>query len=280
MKKNKLLIKKHNIFKGNSNQISDPRKETLWDMTKYVCCPSFQWYSFLVIVSLIELVMFILTLIFSSDIEGDFLSPDTKTLIDFGAKDSYKIKNDHQIWRFLTSNFLHGNFLHFINNILTQLSIGISLESTIGPFKTFFIYIISGIGGVLLSALINDDISIGASTSVFGILGGYLGFLIVNWKFLTNRAKFLRNQLLCLLFVFLVLIVLTSFTDNDRIDNWGHLGGFTTGFFCSLLVITPIKPSNRNLKYTKSNLLGLISFILYFSIGFSCFFTLRKPHRI
>ena len=52
----------------------------------------------------------------------------------------------------------------------------------IGTKQIAFIYIISGIGGNLLSANISDVIGVGASTSFFGIIGAYLGFLVLNWK--------------------------------------------------------------------------------------------------
>lgn len=33
------------------------------------------------------------------------------------------------------------------------------------------IYLISGIGGILFSSLINDDMSVGASGAIFGLVG-------------------------------------------------------------------------------------------------------------
>ncbi len=42
--------------------------------------------------------------------------------------------------------------------------------------------IILGIGGFLLSTLTNISISVGASGSIMGIIGGYLVFILINWN--------------------------------------------------------------------------------------------------
>ena len=76
---------------------------------------------------------------------------------------------------------LHGGFLHILQNVVFQLIIGSFFELIVGPLRFLTIYIISGIGGVLMSALINDEISVGASTALFGITAGLVAFLIVNW---------------------------------------------------------------------------------------------------
>ena len=76
---------------------------------------------------------------------------------------------------------LHGGFLHILQNVVFQLIIGSFFELIVGPLRFLAIYIVSGIGGVLMSALIDDKISVGASTALFGITAGLLAFLIVNW---------------------------------------------------------------------------------------------------
>mmetsp|Transcript_29455 Transcript_29455/g.33738 ORF Transcript_29455/g.33738 Transcript_29455/m.33738 type:complete len:93 (+) Transcript_29455:430-708(+) len=81
---------------------------------------------------------------------------------------------------------LHVGFLHILQNCVFQLIIGSMFEIIVGPLRFLAIYIVSGIGGILMSALIDDKISVGASTALFGITGGLLGFLIVNWIAMEN----------------------------------------------------------------------------------------------
>jgi len=56
------------------------------------------------------------------------------------------------------------------------------------------LYVISGFGGSLLSSLfIEQRISVGASSALFGLLGGMLSELITNWSIYEKRVlnKFL-----------------------------------------------------------------------------------------
>lgn len=51
------------------------------------------------------------------------------------------------------------------------------------------LYVISGVGGSLLSALFMvSNISVGASGALFGLLGSMLSELITNWTIYENKV--------------------------------------------------------------------------------------------
>ena len=53
------------------------------------------------------------------------------------------------------------------------------------------LYVMSGFGGSLLSALfIQSSISVGASGALFGLLGGMLSELITNWTIYEDKVIF------------------------------------------------------------------------------------------
>ena len=57
------------------------------------------------------------------------------------------------------------------------------------PVKIGLLYLISGFGGSLLSALfIQSNISVGASGALFGLLGGMLSELITNWTIYASKV--------------------------------------------------------------------------------------------
>ena len=59
-----------------------------------------------------------------------------------------------------------------------------------------FLYVISGFGGSLLSALfIQSGISVGASGALFGLLGGMLSELLINWTIYANKVNETMNVL-------------------------------------------------------------------------------------
>ena len=133
--------------------------------------------------------MFIISLAKSKGLNNDyFLGIQVDTLCSLGAKDSYKLYNG-QIFRFLTPMVLHVGFLHILQNSIFQLIIGSFFEIIVGPLRFLGIYVVSGIGGILMTALINDKISVGASTALFGVTGGLLAFIIVNWLALESLKE-------------------------------------------------------------------------------------------
>ena len=51
------------------------------------------------------------------------------------------------------------------------------------------VYLISGFGGSLMSALfIQSNVSVGASGALFGLIGSMLSELITNWSLYANKV--------------------------------------------------------------------------------------------
>ncbi|UCG15858.1 MAG: rhomboid family intramembrane serine protease [Phycisphaerales bacterium] len=83
-----------------------------------------------------------------------------------------------QVWRLITSQYLHANQMHIIFNMIGLYFLGQALERVWGNRKFFVIYTTSGICGnlVLLGAgvigWINPDVpAVGASGCILGLLG-------------------------------------------------------------------------------------------------------------
>lgn len=103
-----------------------------------------------------------------------------------------------QVYRLLAPIFLHVNFLHFFGNMLAIFLFVTRIEHSFGVIRTILIYLLSGIGGNIFSAL-NDSTNIkaGASTSLYGVIGVIIGYLIINWKGLDLIGPILKYQLFC-----------------------------------------------------------------------------------
>jgi membrane associated rhomboid family serine protease len=58
------------------------------------------------------------------------------------------------------------------------------------------VYLISGFGGSLMSALfIQSSVSVGASRALFGLVGSMLSELITNWSLYANKVYLHSHQL-------------------------------------------------------------------------------------
>lgn len=75
-----------------------------------------------------------------------------------------------QVWQFFTYMFLHGSFWHLFFNLLMLWFLGTMIESVWGSARFMRYYLICGIGGGLLHALVQYNASVvGASGAIFGL---------------------------------------------------------------------------------------------------------------
>ena len=136
-----------------------------------------------------------------------------------------------EYYRILTSAFLHGGIIHLLCNMYSLYVIGTQLETVLGKFKFIIVYILSIIGGSLLSGVINASsgmTSIGASGAIFGLLGALLYFGYHYRLFLGNSLVY---QILPVVAINLVIGFLLP-----GIDNWAHLGGLAGGYLAGMIV--------------------------------------------
>lgn len=182
--------------------------------------------------------------------ENPLLGPSSSTLQKMGALEVTSVVDRHRVWLLVTCIWLHGGVFHLLANMLSLLVIGIRLEREFGFVRIGLLYVISGIGGSLLSALfIQSNISVGASGALFGLLGGMLSELITNWTIYANKVA---------AFLTLVVIIAINLAVGilPHVDNFAHIGGFLSGFFLGFVFL--IRPQFRWItqKYTPPGFLS------------------------
>ena len=165
----------------------------------------------------INLIVFIVSAMMSKNI----MNIDGQVLLDLGGKFGPLIDKG-EIYRLVTSNFLHGGIIHLAFNMYALYSIGPQIEELYGRMKYIIIYFLSGIGSSLLSYyMLPNTLSIGASGAIFGLLGALFIFAIKNKNSLKNGA--IGNLLMVIgvnLYIGMTL---------PNIDNYGHIGGLIVG---------------------------------------------------
>ncbi|KAK9289698.1 hypothetical protein L1049_007857 [Liquidambar formosana] len=163
--------------------------------------------------------------------ENPLLGPSSATLQKMGGLEVSKVVHEHQGWRLITCNWLHAGVFHLLANMLSLLVIGIRLEQEFGFIRIGLLYVISGFGGSLLSALfIQLNISVGASGAVFGLLGGMLSEIITNWTIYSNKlAAFLT--------LMVIIVINLAVGLLPHVDNFAHIGGFLSGFLVGFVFL-------------------------------------------
>lgn len=161
---------------------------------------------------------------------------DGGRLYRIGSLDAYKVLAEGEYGRILFSLFLHGSTEHLFNNMIILFFLGTMIERETGHLWYGSLFLLSGVGGNLLSLyskIINNDqaVSIGASGAVFGLDGVLLAMLLFSGKRLQNVSPW-RVTLM-------ILLSLYSGFVGDHIDNAAHVGGLIIGFLagCFMCVI-------------------------------------------
>ncbi|XP_022969832.1 RHOMBOID-like protein 2 [Cucurbita maxima] len=163
--------------------------------------------------------------------ENPLLGPSSNTLLKLGALQWDKIVRQHQVWRLMSCIWLHAGIIHLLANMLSLALIGIRLEQQFGFVKIGIIYLVTGVGGSVMSSLfIQNNISVGASGALFGLLGAMLSELLVNWTIYSNKAASL--------FTLIVIVVINLAVGVlPHVDNFSHIGGFLTGLLLGFVLL-------------------------------------------
>ena len=131
-----------------------------------------------------------------------------------------------QVWRLLTSMFLHAGFEHILFNGMALFIWGRQVEALLGRWKYAVVYLLGGLFGSCMSfALSSGGYSVGASGAIFAMFGALLYLRTVN-KTIFNLA--FGAQVLLIIGINLGLGFVSA-----GIDNWAHLGGLLGGFLIS-----------------------------------------------
>lgn len=155
-----------------------------------------------------------------------------KLLYNIGGAGLLFMYSPIQLYRVITSMFLHADINHIFSNMVLLFFLGQVIEKEIGKLNFSIMYFFSGIWGcfaMFISELITEEnvMVVGASGAIFGLLGGL--FSLVLFKRITSRTMPLGRVLLVI-----VLCVYNGFTQADT-ANWAHVGGLLAGFLVGVV---------------------------------------------
>lgn len=185
-------------------------------------------------------------------------SENSGTLLFFGANLRVLVQHG-QIWRLLTSVFLHIGIAHLIVNMYSLFIIGRQLEGFLGKIKYLIVFLISGITGSLLSVVMHESISAGASGAIFGLLGSLLYF---GYHYRLYLGTVLKTQIIpIILFNLLISFMFPG------IDAYAHIGGLVGGYLATMAIGVPGKANKMDRINGTIVLILLFVFLGYMLFG-------------
>jgi rhomboid protease GluP len=150
-----------------------------------------------------------------------------QVLMALGARQAYYILSG-EVWRLVTSIFLHANLVHIGLNMWVLMDIGPVVEEIYGSPRYLFLFLVTGILSMSISMIWDlmtgsvFGISIGASGALMGLIGLMLAVTTMRRG---ADMQVLRSQLIRWVFYIILMGVLVQ-----GVDNVAHLGGLASGF--------------------------------------------------
>jgi membrane associated rhomboid family serine protease len=142
----------------------------------------------------------------------------------------------HGDWyRLFTAAFLHFEIFHIGFNMWALYVLGPPLEALLGRLRYLTLYLLSGLGGSILSLALGplNETAAGASGAIFGLFGAL---------YVLSRHRNLATGNIVVLIIANLLFTFAI----PNIDWRGHVGGLITGTVVAVIFALAPQGPNRN----------------------------------
>jgi rhomboid protease GluP len=181
-------------------------------------------YTLLVCIAAVYIAQFV------TSADPEFFNMDRYSAF-YAGFDKKAFLEAHEYWRILTGATVHSGILHVVLNSYALFSFGRLIEMLSNRAHLAIIFILSALGGGVLSLVFNPDVtSVGAS-------GGIIGFLSYLAVYAFKRRQFISPQFRRSLLFNIGFILLYGLLMFNTIDNFGHIGGLIVGAIYGLIQI-------------------------------------------
>ena len=197
-------------------------------------------------------VMLLMTVIMGGNVMGggnilSILSPDPVVSFMFGASGAQPVFRFRRWWTPLSATWLHGGVLHILFNMMALRQLGPATADIYGAGRMVIVYTVAGVTGFLMSSIAGlllgglpipflrgADFTLGASASIFGLVGA-----LVYYGRRGGSSMIHREAMGYVTSLFIMGILLPG------IDNYAHAGGFLGGYAAGIW-LDPLKPERMD----------------------------------
>ena len=150
-----------------------------------------------------------------------FTSSSNEFIYIFGSEKNMIFYNK-EIYRLVTSIFIHSGFHHIVYNMLCLYIFGGISEKYIGRCETMAIFMFSGIIGNIIGVIFVSGISVGASGAIYGLVGVAAALTLKKGKTIDGFSY--------LTIILIVIIGIGIGFIDSSVNNYAHIAGFISGF--------------------------------------------------
>lgn len=154
-----------------------------------------------------------------------------ETLTRFGGR-ARDLVTQGEWWRTLSAGLLHGDLAHLAFNGFAWTGLGRLAEAVFGASRMLLVFMVSVLGGNVLSQVGDAPLSVGASGGIFGLMGALGAF---GWRRGARMPEPLRAVFGRDLWPMVMLNLVIGLA-LPMIDNRAHIGGLITGGLLGLVL--------------------------------------------
>ncbi len=133
-----------------------------------------------------------------------------------------------QPWTLVTYMFVHGGFFHLLFNMLGLFFFGPPLEERWGSSEFLKFYLLTGLGGALLSMIFPNQMIVGASAAVYGVMVAFAMYWPDNPIYIYGIFPVKAKWLVSFLVGISLFYSLTGAASG--VAHLAHLGGAAAAF--------------------------------------------------
>jgi rhomboid protease GluP len=201
-------------------------------------------------------------LLFKNNIDSDAVEK-TYMLLGFNSR-TYVLNGE--VWRLLTSVFLHFSWLHLVLNMIVLVYVGSLIEYKLGKWNFLLMFLFTGIISSMFSVMWHfTEISAGASGAIFGLFGILLALLSTNFYERSARKALLISTA--------ITVGINIIPLGEGIDHAAHFGGLISGYILGWIAYWGFTHKNLFIKKWGIALSGLLLTVI-----FVCYGVFFMPH--
>lgn len=155
-------------------------------------------------------------------------SPSNQALLLLGATGTIPIDQFHRWWSLLSASYLHGGIIHIFFNMVVLRQIAPLTIQEYGFNRMFVLYTLGGVIGFYISYLAGIPFTIGASASLFALIGAILYYG-------KSRGGAFGQMIFRQIGVWVIALFAFGFL-FPGINNWAHGGGLAGGILLAFLM--------------------------------------------
>jgi rhomboid protease GluP len=155
----------------------------------------------------------------------NIFAPSNQALLTLGATGALPVQFGRW-WTLLTAIYLHGGLLHILFNVLWIRQLGPAVEELFGPARLVIIFSVAGVVGFAASNFVGIPFTVGASGSIFGLLGAMVAYGRRRGGAFGGMVLRQYGQWALVLFLFGFFMA--------GVNNVAHAGGFVGGLATGL----------------------------------------------